>query len=131
MSFIIIKPDAIERNLVGQILSRFERKGYCIDRLWTVTDNLPSLVAAHYAEHKDKAFYDGLCEFMVSGNKLICATFCDTDEDSIKAIRALLGDIATPGTIRGDYGTSTRHNCVHASANINDQARELCIWNPE
>ena len=129
-SFVLIKPDAVRRGLVGQVLARFEAKG-----LRLVTLQLRQVTGEesdqHYAEHVDRAFYPPLRAFITSGPSV--ALVVEGDE-AIEVVRALNGATdgrkAAPGTIRGDYSLSNRENLVHGSDSPESAAREIGFWFP-
>ncbi len=129
-SFVLIKPDAVRRGLVGAILARFESKGLRIVALEqrTVTGELAD---QHYAEHVSKDFYPPLRTFITSGPSV--ALVLEGDE-VIEAVRLLNGATdgrkAAPGTIRGDYALSNRENLVHGSDSPESAAREIALWFP-
>ncbi|MEO7557043.1 MAG: nucleoside-diphosphate kinase [Acidimicrobiales bacterium] len=131
-TFVMAKPDAVERRLVGEIVSRIERKGLTI-----VTAELRSadraLAEAHYAEHAGEAFYDRLVAFLTRSPVFAMIVEGPTD-NTFALVRALVGptrvDDALPGTIRGDLGTSTSENLVHASDSNASAAREIELWFP-
>ena len=130
-SLVLVKPDALRRGLLGEILGRFERKGLTIDALVVRTMD-PELADQHYAEHVDKAFYPPLKAFMTSGP--LAAVVLSGDE-VIAVVRALVGATdgrkAAAGTIRGDLSLSNRENLVHASDSVDSAKRELALWFPE
>jgi nucleoside-diphosphate kinase len=130
-SLVLIKPDAIRRGLLGEILSRFERKGLVVDALELRTMDA-ALADQHYADHVEKAFYPPLKEFMTSG--LLAALVLSGDE-VIEVVRAMIGATdgrkAAAGTIRGDFSLSNRENLVHASDSPQSAARELALWFPK
>src|SRR5690606_24222082 len=114
-TFIIIKPEGVRRGLIGEVLSRFERKGLRIARL--TTGHIPEKVAReHYAHLKDKPFFDELVEYMTSG--MVCMAIIE-GPNAIQHVRSLIGATnpveAAPGTIRGDFATELPYNIVHAS----------------
>ena len=124
--FVMIKPDGVHRRLVGEIISRFERKGFIIKEMKMM---LPSkeLVEDHYQEHKGKVFFDKLVEFTTSG-EVVAMTMIG----NIDVARAVVG-ATTPweaerGTIRGDLASSIRENLVHCSDSQISAKRELGIW---
>ena len=130
-SLVLLKPDAVRRGLVGEIVSRIERKAN-----WTlVALELRTLDQAtleqHYAEHVGKPFYEPLMEFMASGPSVALIV---EGESVIEGIRALAGKTnpleAGPGTIRGDYATITRENLIHASDSETSAEREIKIFFP-
>ena len=130
-SFVLIKPDAVRRGLVGAVLSRFEAKG-----LRLVTLELRQVTGEeadqHYAEHVDKPFYPPLRTFITSGPSV--ALVLEGDE-VIEVVRALNGATdgrkADPGTIRGDFSLSNRENLVHGSDSPESAAREIAFWFPD
>ena len=130
-SFVLIKPDAVRRGLVGAVLSRFEAKGLTIVALEQrlVTEELAD---AHYAEHVERPFYPPLRRFITSGPSV--ALVVEGDE-AIGVVRALNGAtdgrVAAPGTIRGDFSLSNRENLVHGSDSPESAAREIALWFPE
>ena len=130
-SLVLVKPDALRRGLLGEILGRFERKGLTIDALVVRTMDA-ELADQHYAEHVDKAFYPPLKEFMTSGP---LAAVVLSGDDVIAVVRALIGSTdgrkAAAGTIRGDLSLSNRENLVHASDSPESAKRELDLWFPE
>jgi nucleoside-diphosphate kinase len=130
-SLVLIKPDAVRRGLVGEILGRFERKGLVIEALVRRTMDA-ELADQHYAEHVDKAFYPPLKEFM-TGGPLVALVL--SGDDAIEVIRAMIGATdgrkAAAGTIRGDLSLSNRENLVHASDSPDSAKRELALWFPE
>ena len=130
-SLVLVKPDALRRGLLGEILGRFERKGLTIDALVVRTMDA-ELADQHYAEHVDKAFYPPLKDFMTSGP---LAAVVLSGDDVIAVVRALIGSTdgrkAAAGTIRGDLSLSNRENLVHASDSPDSAKRELALWFPE
>ncbi|MBB2948148.1 nucleoside-diphosphate kinase [Actinoplanes lutulentus] len=130
-SLVLIKPDAVRRGLLGDILSRFERKGLIIEALELRTMDA-SLADAHYAEHVDKAFYPPLKDFMTSGP---LAAVVLSGDSVIEVVRAMIGATdgrkAAAGTIRGDLALSNRENLVHASDSPDSAERELALWFPK
>ncbi|GAA1374873.1 MULTISPECIES: nucleoside-diphosphate kinase [Catellatospora] len=130
-SLVLIKPDAVRRGLVGEIIARFERKGLAVDALVLRTMDA-DLADAHYAEHVEKAFYPPLKAFMTSG-PLVAAIV--SGDEAIAVIRLLVGATdgraAAAGTIRGDLSLSNRENLVHASDSAESAEREIKLWFPE
>ncbi|GAA3341980.1 nucleoside-diphosphate kinase [Amorphoplanes nipponensis] len=130
-TLVLVKPDALRRGLLGEILGRFERKGLTIDALVVRTMDA-QLADQHYAEHVDKAFYPPLKEFMTSGP---LAALVLSGDEVIAVVRALVGATdgrkAAAGTIRGDLSLSNRENLVHASDSPDSAKRELALWFPE
>ncbi|MFO0942516.1 MAG: nucleoside-diphosphate kinase [Pirellulales bacterium] len=127
-SLVLLKPDCVERRLIGQIISRFEAKGLNIVamRMLRVT---PELSKQHYAEHVAKPFYPSLEAFITSAPIVAMAV---EGLDVIRLIRDMLGATsglkAAPGTIRGDYSSSRQMNLVHASDSPESAARELALY---
>jgi nucleoside-diphosphate kinase len=130
-SLVLVKPDAIRRGLLGEILGRFERKGLVIEALVLRTMDA-ELADQHYAEHVEKAFYPPLKEFMTGGPM---AAMVLSGDQVIDVVRALVGATdgrkAAPGTIRGDLSLSNRENLVHASDSAESAKRELALWFPD
>ena len=124
-TLILIKPDAVARGLVGRILQRFEDKGLTILGLKQCHIDAP-LASAHYAAHKAKPFYEPLVKFITSGP--VTAAVVE-GVDAIEVVRALVGSTdgkkAAIGTIRGDFGMSTRYNLVHASDSPESASEEI------
>jgi nucleoside-diphosphate kinase len=130
-TFVICKPDCIERGLVGEILTRFERKGLRIVALEQRTLDKETL-AKHYEEHAGKAFYDDLVSFMSRGPAVVLVL--EGPQDTYKVVRTLMGATnprdAAPGTIRGDYGIELTENLVHGSDSLASAEREIGIFFP-
>jgi nucleoside-diphosphate kinase len=130
-TLVLIKPDAVSRGLVGEIISRFERKGLSFDAIVLRTMDA-NLADEHYAEHVEKAFYPPLKEFMTSG-PLVAAIV--SGDQAIGVVRGLVGATdgraAAAGTIRGDLSLSNRENLVHASDSAESAEREIKLWFPE
>jgi len=127
-SLIILKPDAVQRGLMGRIITRFEDKGLQIvgARMMKIS---PELAAQHYKDHLGKGFYDGLVRFMTSSPVLVLAVrgvgaiaMCR------KMMGATFGSKAEPGTIRGDFGVSNSFNLIHGSDSPQAAARELALF---
>jgi nucleoside-diphosphate kinase len=129
-TLVLIKPDAVRRGLVGQILSRFESKGLTLVALEQRTIDAAQ-ADAHYAEHVEQPWYPPLREFAISGP--LVALVLEGDE-AISVVRLLNGATdaraAAPGTIRGDLSLSNRENLVHASDSEESSAREIALWFP-
>ncbi len=130
-TLVIMKPDAVERNLVGEILGRFEAKGLKIAAMELRKLDADTLVR-HYEEHKGKGFYAELVTFMSRGP--VVALALEGPEDTWEIVRAMMGATnprtAAPGTIRGDLGTIFTENLVHGSDSAASAARELEIFFP-
>jgi nucleoside-diphosphate kinase len=127
-TLVLVKPDGVQRGLVGDILARFERKGLKVVglRLLAVTREMAE---RHYAVHAGKHFYAGLVEFIISGP---VAAIALEGPDAIATVRRLVGrtmpNEAEPGTIRGDLGISGLRNLIHASDAPETAASELDLW---
>ena len=130
-SLVLIKPDAVRRGLVGEILARFERKGLRIDAMVSRTMD-GDFADQHYAEHVDKPFYPPLKAFM-TGGPLVALVL--SGDQAIDVVRAMIGSTdgrkAAAGTIRGDFSLSNRENLVHASDSPDSAKREIALWFPE
>ena len=130
-SLVLVKPDAVRRGLLGEILARFERKGLVIEALEMRTMDA-TLADQHYADHVEKPFYPPLKEFMTSGP---LAALVLAGDNVIEVVRTMIGVTdgrkAAAGTIRGDYSLSNRENLVHASDSPESAARELALWFPK
>ena len=128
-TLLLIKPDGVQRRLVGEIIGRIERKGLTVAalELRIVSDELAS---RHYAEHDGKPFFGSLLEFITSG-PLVAAII--EGERAVAALRQLVGgtdpvEKAAPGTIRGDFGLETQFNLVHGSDSPESAEREIGLW---
>jgi nucleoside-diphosphate kinase len=130
-TLVLLKPDAVRRGLVGEILGRFEAKGLSIVAM-DQRKISPELADRHYAEHVDKDFYPPLRAFVTSGP--LVALVLEGDE-VVEVVRALNGATdgrkAAPGTIRGDLSLSNRENLVHGSDSLESATREIAIWFPD
>lgn len=127
-TLIIIKPDGVERGLVGEVIRRFEARGFEIVALKMVRADR-ELVQKHYEEHQGKPFYDDLVRYLCSGPVVV---FVLRGPKAISACRAMVGSTdaaeAAPGTIRGDFALSIERNLVHASADMDSAEREISLW---
>lgn len=131
-TLILVKPDGVRRGLVGEVISRIEKKGYSVTALRMLQADR-SLLEKHYAEHNGKPFYEPLLEFMTSGP--IVAMIAEGNR-VIEGFRSLAGatdpTVAAPGTIRGDLardqGTKVVQNIVHGSDSPESAAREIAIF---
>jgi nucleoside-diphosphate kinase len=130
-TLILVKPDAYERSLSGEILARFERKGLRPVAARVLTMDY-GLAEAHYAEHLGKPFFAGLTDFITSGPLLALVL---EGTGAIAAARQLIGATdpleAAPGTIRGDFGLESARNLVHGSDSPESAARETALFFPE
>ncbi|VBA40839.1 Nucleoside diphosphate kinase [Mycobacterium attenuatum] len=130
-TLVLIKPDGVQRQLIGEIISRIERKGLTIAALELRNVN-DELAGRHYAEHEGKPFFGSLLEFITSGPVVAAVV---EGPRAVTAFRQLAGgtdpvDKATPGTIRGDFGLETQFNLVHGSDSIESAQREIALWFP-
>lgn len=129
-TLVLLKPDAVRRGLVGNILARFEAKGLRLAALELRRIDT-ELADRHYAEHVEKDFYPPLRAFVTSG-PLLAAVL--EGEEAVEAVRALNGATdgrkAAPGSIRGDLSLSNRENLVHGSDSLESAEREIAIWFP-
>ncbi len=130
-TLVLIKPDAVRRGLVGEILGRYERKGLTVEAMdLRVAD--PAVADEHYAEHVEKAWYPELRAFVTSGPLVAMVVAGDQAIEVVRAMNgATDGRKAAPGTIRGDLALSTQQNLVHASDSAESASREIKIWFPE
>lgn len=131
-TLVLIKPDGVKRNLIGEIIARCERKGYRVSELKTISPSR-ELLAAHYAEHEGKPFYEPLIEFMSSGPVVAIRL---EGHRVIEGFRVIAGatdpTLAAAGTIRGDlardWGLKVQQNLVHGSDSEESAKRELALW---
>ena len=127
-TLILAKADAVVRGLVGEVISRFERRGYTIVGLKLMKCE-PERAKRHYAEHEGKPFFTGLVEY-ITADPIVAMVI--EGSDAIEGCRATIGATnpikATPGTIRGDYGQTIGRNLVHGSDSPASAAREIEIW---
>ena len=131
-TLVLIKPDGVKRNLIGEIISRIETKGYNVVAMKKFTPTR-DLLAKHYAEHEGKPFYEPLVEFMMSGDVV---ALCVEGNRVIEGFRSLAGatdpTLAAPGTIRGDlgrdWGSKVQQNLVHGSDSEESASREIALW---
>ncbi len=130
-TLILVKPDAFERSLTGEILARFENKGLKIVALKKLTAT-EAVANEHYAEHSEKPFFGELVEF-ITGGPLVAAVL--EGPEAVPAARQLIGSTnpveAAPGSIRGDFAQEVTFNMVHGSDSEESSAREIGIWFPE
>ncbi len=130
-TLVLIKPDGVERRLIGEIIDRIERKGLTIAAL-ELRHVSGDLATRHYAEHEGKPFFGSLLEFITSGPVVAAIV---QGPRAVAAFRQLAGgtdpvDKAAPGTIRGDFGLETQFNLVHGSDSPESAAREIALWFP-
>src|SRR5256885_7553397 len=127
-TLIILKPDAVQRGLVGKIITRLERKGIQTAGC-KMMKTPPQLAETHYAPHKGKPFYEGLVRFMTSSPVLVMALAGkDVINISRKMMGATFGSKAEPGTIRGDLGVSNSFNLIHGSDSAESAPREVGVF---
>jgi nucleoside-diphosphate kinase len=130
-TLILAKPDAVERSLVGEIVARFERRGFTLRaaRLLRVDR---SLAEEHYAEHKEKPFFGELVEFITSGTTL---AFVLEGDGAIATARMTIGATnpadACPGSLRGQFALAMPNNLVHGSDSPESAQREIALWFPD
>ena len=127
-TFFMIKPDGVQRNLVGEIISRVEAKGFTITKIKMMTIS-KELAEQHYGEHKDKPFFNDLVSFITSGPVVAMQV---EGENVVLQIRNLMGATnpseSTPGSIRGDLATELDKNVVHGSDSDESAERELSLF---
>ena len=127
-TLILVKPDAFARNLTGEIIARFERKGLRLVALKQMTMTR-ELAESHYAEHEGKPFFDELASFITSG-PLVAMVL--EGEQAVEAARQVIGATnplqATTGSIRGDYAIAVGQNMVHGSDSTDSAAREVALF---
>lgn len=127
-TYLMVKPDGVQRNLVGEIVSRFENKGFQLvgAKLLTVTKEMAE---THYAEHKERPFFGELVDFITSGPVFAMVW---EGENVIKTARLMMGATnpadALPGTIRGDFAAKLSMNVIHGSDSVESAAREIGIF---
>jgi nucleoside-diphosphate kinase len=130
-TLILVKPDAFERNLTGEIIARFERKGLRLAAMKLMTMDR-EMASRHYAEHEGKPFYEELVTFITSG-PLVSMVL--EGERAVEAARQVIGATdplqASPGSIRGDYAISVGQNMVHGSDSAESAAREVGLFFPD
>ncbi|EGD50911.1 Nucleoside-diphosphate kinase [Thermoanaerobacter ethanolicus JW 200] len=127
----IVKPDGVKRGLIGEILKRYENKGLRLKAAKVITPTI-ELLEKHYEEHKGKPYYKPLIQYMSSGPVFAMVL---EGENAVKIVRLLNGatkvEEALPGTIRGDFASSTTFNIIHGSDSIESAKREIALWFPE
>ncbi len=127
-TFLMVKPDGVQRNLIGEIVQRFERKGFQLigAKLMTVSTELAE---KHYGEHKEKPFFNELVEFITSGPVFAMVW---EGENVIETARKMMGSTnpkdALPGTIRGDFGLTVGKNVIHGSDSKESAEREIALF---
>ncbi|HET6495630.1 MAG TPA: nucleoside-diphosphate kinase [Thermoleophilia bacterium] len=127
-TFVMIKPDGVERGMVGEVIKRFERRGFRLCGMKAMRIDR-ELAERHYAEHIDKPFFPSLSAFISRGPVVAMAW---EGQDAVRATRAMLGATdsaqAAPGTIRGDFSLSKEENLVHGSDSLESAAREIALF---
>jgi nucleoside-diphosphate kinase len=127
-TLVIVKPDAVRRGLIGEVIGRIERKGLVIDEMRQLRIER-DLAERHYEEHREKPFYAELVDFITGGEVVVARV---SGEQAVSVVRALMGPTdpaaAPPGTIRGDFGTVITENLVHGSDSPESAKRELDLF---
>ena len=127
-TFIMVKPDGVERGLVGEVIARFARKGFKLERMRMLTPS-SEIATEHYAEHVDKPFFGDLLEFITRGPVVAMEW---SGEEAVASARNIMGATnpanAVPGSIRGDLASLLTENIVHGSDSTESAERELSIW---
>jgi nucleoside-diphosphate kinase len=127
-TLVIVKPDAVRRGLIGEVIGRIERKGLVIDEMRQLRIER-DVAERHYEEHREKPFYAELVDFITGGEVVVARV---SGEQAVSAVRALMGPtdpaVAPPGTIRGDFGTVITENLVHGSDSPESAKRELDLF---
>jgi nucleoside-diphosphate kinase len=127
-TLLIVKPDAVRRGLIGEVLRRVEAKGLRIDAMRLMRIDRPT-AEEHYGEHRDKPFFGELVEFITSGEVVVARV---TGEQAVGVLRTMMGPtdpaLASPGTIRGDFGTVITENLIHGSDSPESAERELKLF---
>jgi nucleoside-diphosphate kinase len=130
-TFLMIKPDGVQRRLVGEIIRRFEQKGFTLVALQHRTASREQ-AEAHYGVHRDKPFFAGVVAFITSGPVV---TMVWEGNDVIALARKLMGATkpadSLPGTIRGDYADSIEKNLIHGSDSVETAGEEISLWFPD
>ncbi|GAA5913659.1 hypothetical protein JCM6882_008712 [Rhodosporidiobolus microsporus] len=130
-TYIMIKPDGVQRGLVGEIISRFEKRGYKLAAL-KLTRPTRAHLEEHYADLSSKGFFKGLIEYMASGPVVAMVW---EGKDAVKTGRVILGATnplaSAPGTIRGDYAIDVGRNVCHGSDAVESAQKEIALWFPE
>jgi nucleoside-diphosphate kinase len=127
-TFLMVKPDGVQRNLIGEIVSRFEKKGFRLvgAKLMSIS---PELAGEHYGEHKERPFFGELVDFITSGPVFAMVW---EGENVISVARQMMGSTnpkdAAPGTIRGDFGITVGKNIIHGSDSPESAVREMGLF---
>lgn len=130
-TLVLIKPDGVQRGLIGEVIARIERKGLTLAAL-ELRQVTREVASEHYAEHAERPFFGALLEFITSGPVVAMVV---AGERAIPAFRQLAGgtdpvEKAAPGSIRGDFALETQFNIVHGSDSPESAAREIALWFP-
>ncbi|CAM9693170.1 unnamed protein product [Discosporangium mesarthrocarpum] len=130
-TYIMIKPDGVQRNLVGEIIGRFEKKGYKLTALKMATPSKEHL-EAHYEDLSGRSFFDGLIEYMMSG-PVVCMVWegIGVVLEGRKMIGATKPSESTMGTIRGDFCIQVGRNVIHGSDSVDSAEKEIGLWFPD
>lgn len=127
-TFIMLKPEAVKRRLIGELIQRFERVGYTIESIKSLTPT-KEIVEQHYAEHLNKKFYSFL-ESSITSGMVVCMIV--SGKNAVNNCRKLIGTTdpmnSAPGTIRGDYAVDLGRNVIHGSDSVESAEREIKIW---
>ena len=127
-TLVLIKPDAVNRGLIGEIIRRFESRTLKIKAL-KILNPSKELIERHYEVHRGKPFFDDVVAFMASGTVVAMVL---EGENAIEIVREMMGSLepteARPGTIRGDFTLSVRENLVHGSDSLESAEKEIAIW---
>ncbi len=127
-TFLMVKPDGVQRRLVGEIIRRFENKGLTLAGLKMLTPTR-AMAEAHYAVHRGKPFFEGVVGFISSGS--VVAMIWE-GEDAVALCRKIMGATkpadSTPGTLRGDYANTIEQNLIHGSDSVENAETEIGIW---
>lgn len=130
-TLVLVKPGGVQRNLIGEVIRRFEARGLSVAALKLLNAER-KVVEEHYAEHVGKPFYGSVCDSLTSAPIVAMAI---SGTGAVKAVRSMTGATnpldAAPGTLRGDLALSIEENLIHASADPEAAARELPLWFPE
>jgi nucleoside-diphosphate kinase len=127
-TLVLLKPDCVQRRLIGPILTRFEQKGLRLVGMKLIKPSR-DLAAEHYAVHKNRPFYESLLGFLTSS---VVVALVLEGREAVTVVRNLMGSTdgakAPPGTIRGDYAISVQNNLIHGSDNPENAAAEIALW---
>lgn len=127
-TFLMVKPDGVRRQLVGEIIKRFEAKGFTLSALQMVTPTREQ-AEAHYGVHRGKPFFEGIVSFISSGS--VVAMIWE-GEDVVALARKMMGATkpadSAPGTVRGDYANTIEQNLIHGSDSVENAQLEIGIW---